>query len=187
MERIGTIVAQPRVHRPVLLIVAAFSRYPEALQWGADRLEQDFGKRAITSPDFSFHYSHYYDDEMGTDLIKKFLAFEQLIDPASLSAIKVATNALEQQLASSGRFPETRPLNLDPGYLTEAKLVLATTKDRDHRLYLGEGIFGEVTLYFHDNAWRTRPWTYPDYASSDYHQFFGECRDYLRSRYRNPK
>jgi hypothetical protein len=67
--------------------------------------------------------------------------------------------------------------------LTEAKLVLATTKDRDHRLYLGRGIFAEVTLYYQRTAgWQTREWTYPDYRSAAYQAFFQQCRDYLRRK-----
>ena len=173
-----------RSHRSVLLIVAGFSREAEALEWAQRQLEQAFGPIAQTSPEYAFDQSRYYEAEMGAGLIKRFFAFEQLIDPALLPSIKHATNELERQLAGSGRFPQQRPLNLDPGYLTEAKLILATTKDRDHRIYLAEGIFAECTLFFHGNAWRTRPWTYPDYARSDYHQFFTLCRDYLRSKYR---
>ena len=64
------------------------------------------------------------------------------------------------------------------------KLVLATTKDRDHRLYLGEGIYAEVTLHYQGGAWRARPWTYPDCARGDYHEFFLRCREHLRGRQR---
>jgi hypothetical protein len=77
--------------------------------------------------------------------------------------------------------PESRPLNLDPGYLTEAKLVLASTKDRDHRVYLDRGIYAEVTLHYQrGRGWQPRPWTYPDYRSEPYLQFFTRCRQYLR-------
>ena len=93
---------------------------------------------------------------------------------------KLASNQWEIDYQQLGRHPEPRPLNLDPGYLTEAKLVLATTKDRDHRLYLSRGIFAEVTLHFHRGTWEARPWTYPDYQRADYHEFFLRCREYLR-------
>jgi hypothetical protein len=174
-----------RTHRPVLLIVAAFSRHGEALQWAREQLQSQYGEVAHESAEFAFDYSRYYDNEMGTQLRKTFWAFAALMDPASLPRIKHQTNALEEQLIESGGYPERRPLNLDPGYITEAKLVLATTKDRDHRIYLAEGIFAEVTLHFHENAWRSRPWTYPDYASGEYDKFLNLCRDYLRARYRS--
>ena len=120
---------------------------------------------------------------MGTDLKKTFFGFESLIDPARLVELKETTNQWEADYQRLARHAESRPLNLDPGYLTEAKLILASTKDRDHRIYLDHGIYAENTLYFHHGAWRSRPWTYPDYQRADYHQFFGLCRDYLRRKY----
>jgi hypothetical protein len=102
-----------------------------------------------------------------------------------LPARKHQTNAWEDEYRSSHSHPELRPLNLDPGYVTEAKLVLATTKDRDHRLYLADGIFGEVTLFFRQGAWQSRPWTYPDYQRAEYHQFLTQCREFLRVKLRS--
>jgi hypothetical protein len=113
-------------------------------------------------------------------LLKQFFAFERLVDPAALADWKLASMGWEADYQRLGRHPEPRPLNLDPGYLTEAKLVLATTKDRDHRIYLSRGIYAENTLFFHRGAWEPRPWTYPDYRRADYHEFFTRCRNYLR-------
>jgi hypothetical protein len=171
-------------HRPVLLLVAAFSRYPEALDWGRARCEAEYGPVALASERFEHRETHYYDREMGTELLKTFWVFERLVDPAILVAAKLASNAWEAEYAALGRHPEPRPLNLDPGYLSEAKLVLASTKDRDHRLYLDRGIFAENTLFYRAGQWQQRPWTYPDYQRADYHCFFMQCRDYLRQRYR---
>jgi hypothetical protein len=168
----------------VLLLVAAFSRYPEALDWGRARCEAEYGPVALASERFEHRETHYYDREMGTDLLKTFWVFERLVDPTTLVAAKLASNAWEAEYAALGRHPEARPLNLDPGYLTEAKLVLASTKDRDHRLYLDRGIFAENTLFYRAGQWQQRPWTYPDYQRADYHAFFMRCRDYLRQRYR---
>jgi hypothetical protein len=167
-------------HRPVLLVCAVFSRHEAALQSVRRRAEQEFGPVILESPWFDFAAaSTYYARDMGEPLRKAFLAFRNLLDPARLPQIKHLTNAWESECAASGAYPETRPVNIDPGYVTEAKLVLATTKDRDHRVYLGDGIYAEVTLYFHAGRWCNRPWTYPDYD-----QFLEQCRDYLRSCYR---
>lgn len=172
--------------RPVLLITAAFSRYGEVLAWAERQLVERFGPIALASPRFPFTWSSYYEPTMGPAIEKCFYAFERLMDPAELAATKVATGQLERDAAAEFSVPEPRPLNLDPGYITEAKLVLATTKDRDHRIYLQQGIFAEVTLYYHAGAWKSRPWTYPDYGGPSYHQFFIDCRNYLRGRYRSP-
>ncbi len=163
---------QIQPHRPVLLISAAFSRYPEALEWARTMLSQHWGPIALASQPFDHTETHFYDASMGTQLKKMFFAWETLIDPATLVEKKLAANAWEAEYAALGKHIEPRPLNLDPGYLTEAKLVLATTKDRDHRLYLDRGIFAEVTLHFHHGAWQPRPWTYPDYCRADYQAFF---------------
>ncbi len=176
-------MASPTSHRPVLLVTAVFSRYEEAFAWARDCCQRHWGPTALESERFEFTDTPYYERTMGPGILKSFFAFERLIDPTELVARKLASNAWEEQCRAEHAWPEPRPLNLDPGYLTEAKLVLASTKDRDHRLYLGEGIYAEQTLHFQKHAWRTRDWTYPDYRRADYHRFFDLCRAYLRERY----
>ncbi|MHB0955262.1 MAG: DUF4416 family protein [Pirellulaceae bacterium] len=172
-------------HRRVLLFVAAFSRYEAALEWARQRCVAHWGPIALASESFHFEETTFYASSMGADLRKVLFAFEQLIEPASLVERKLLTNCWEQEYRQEKATAEPRPLNLDPGYLTEAKLILASTKDRDHRIYLDRGIFAENTLYFHAGAWQKRPWTYPDYQRADYHQFLMRCRQYYRSRKRD--
>ncbi len=147
-------------------------------------MEQEWGSSALISDAFLFDDTTYYTKSMGTDLKKAFVTFEQLVDPASLPKIKNQTNHWEIDYAKLASHDVPRPLNLDPGYISEAKLVLATTKDRDHRIYLDQGIYAETTLYFRSGKWCEREWTYPDYRREDYQEFFSRCREYLRSRYR---
>jgi hypothetical protein len=78
-----------------------------------------------------------------------------------------------------GQHSEPRPLNLDPGYITPAKLLLASTKDHAHRIYLAEGIYAEITLMFRQRRWQPTEWTYPDYRRDDYQEFFSQCREWL--------
>ncbi|MEQ8786968.1 MAG: DUF4416 family protein [Pirellulaceae bacterium] len=170
-----------RPHYPVLLITAVFSRHHEAIDWGRARLEERYGPIALESERFEFTETSFYHASMGDDLLKTFFAFERRIEPLDLVDIKLHTNQLEEECRALGRWPEPRPLNLDPGYISEAKLVLATTKDRDHRLYLDRGVYAEVTLHYHHKAWRKREWTYPDYQRADFHAFFDRCRQYLRA------
>ena len=171
-------------HPEVLLLLAVCSRYDQGFQWARQTAEQAWGPIALESIEFSFDQTDYYLASMGPDLRKQFLVFDRLRDPAELVAIKHQTNAWEQTYQQNQEHPELRPLNLDPGYLTEAKLVLATTKDRDHRLYLDQGIYAETTLCYSHGSWQTRPWTYPDYQSSEYQEFFSQCRVLLREKYR---
>jgi hypothetical protein len=169
---------------PTLFILAAFSRHEAALTWAMDRAVTTWGKIALASPRFSFAETDYYQPTMGPDIQKCFWAFEHLIDPGSIVERKIESNHWEAEYARLGRHPEPRPLNLDPGYLTSAKLVLASTKDHAHRLYLAKGIYAEVTLYYKDHRWQSRDWTFADYRRSDYQAFFDECRNYFRRRER---
>jgi len=172
-------ILQPQ---PVLFFIAAFSRYPQALEWGRARAEAVWGPVVLESPRFFFEETDYYVPTMGPGIQKCFWAFERLIDPGVLVDAKLQTNAWEAEYAGIGEHSEPRPLNLDPGYLALAKLVLASTKDHAHRLYLSRGIFAEVTLFYKDRQWQPRDWTFADYRRADYQQFFEECRQYLRSQ-----
>jgi hypothetical protein len=167
-------------HPPVLRILAAFSRYPEALDWARQTTEGAWGSVALQSDLFDHRETNYYEATMGPGLKKTFFAFAPLVDPTGLVAWKETSNQWELDYRRQSTHAEPRPLNLDPGYLTEAKLILASTKDRDHRIYLDRGIYAENTLVFTRGAWQPRPWTYPDYHRHDYHQFFLRCREYLR-------
>jgi hypothetical protein len=175
-------MGEARLHPTVLAILAAFSRHEAALAWARERVVAEWGPIALESEAFAFEETSYYEQQMGAGLRKVFFALERLIDPAELVERKLAANRWEEEYRAVSDAQESRPLNIDPGYLTEAKLVLATTKDRDHRLYLDRGIYAEVTLHFHRGEWRPRDWTYPDYRRSEYHRFFSQCREYYRKR-----
>jgi hypothetical protein len=164
---------------PVLLIIAASTRYDAALGWAYERGVGNFGALALVSNAFDFTETDYYTATMGLELKKQFLAFERLIDPAELPAIKRQTNEWEATYAALNRHPEPRPLNLDPGYITPAKLVLASTKDHAHRIYLRDGIHAEITLTYRQRKWQPMDWTYPDYRRDDFQQFFMQCREWL--------
>jgi hypothetical protein len=164
---------------PALLLIAVISRHESALDWAREIVVSRFGRIALASPAFDFTETDYYTATMGAGLKKQFLAFESLIDPGALAAVKLQTNQWEAEYAALGRHAEPRPLNLDPGYITAAKLVLASTKDHAHRIYLRDGIYAELTLAYRQRRWQLFDWTYPDYRRDDFHQFFSECRTRL--------
>ena len=140
----------------------------------------------LVSDVMDFDFTHYYDQEMGHPLLRRFVSFERLITPDILIEAKLATNAIEEDFAArhgrqSGQpaRPE-RPINLDPGYIALSKLVLASMKNFSHRIYLGRGVFAEVTLMYHKNRWDALAWTFPDYAAEQYHSFLTAVRERLR-------
>jgi len=155
--------------------------FPELLSEVEQRLSALFGPVDVRSDVFPFDSTHYYDREMGSPIRRYFLGFSNLIEPDELAALKLKTNELEDALASAFTAVK-RPANLDPGYLEQSKIVLASTKNYYHRLYLSGGIYAEVTLHFEDGRWKTLPWTYPDFQSGRYDKFFMELRKAYRSQ-----
>lgn len=152
-----------------------------ALGRAVDALAAMFGHIEQAGPIWPFSATDYYADEMGDHLLRRFVSFAGDFSQERLPAVKRATNELESRLcAELGRPPQRRPVNLDPGYIELSRLVLATTKDHGHRIYLGEGIYAEVTLRYFRRRWTAWPWTYPDYAASTYHEFFDTVRRGLK-------
>ncbi len=161
---------------PVNLICGVLAGRPEWLGEARTALEGAFGPVDLASDTWSFDYTDYYELQMGPSLLRRFYSFRELIDPGELPGIKLRTNVLEDGLSRKLDGPE-RPVNLDPGYVCAGKLVLATTKDQAHRVYLGRGIYAECTLRWHDGGFETWEWTYRDYASEPYREFLAQVRD----------
>jgi hypothetical protein len=172
-------MGQPTPPSASLLIVAAFSRFSAALDWARGRVAQTWGPVALESPRFDFAETRYYEASMGPGLRKVFLLLANRYDPATLVDTKLLTNGWEEEYARAAAHAEPRPLNVDPGYLTLGKLVLASTKDFAHRIYLERGIYAEVTLHYRHHRWQHHEWTFADYRRTDYQAFFTACRDYL--------
>ena len=203
-------MAKIRLIEPVIRLCAVITRFEAARTWAIEQIEADWGPVALVSPEIPFHAGGFYDSEMGTGLTKVIVAIESFADPAGLADWKLQTNAWEldyaaqsgdiagQQVSKHDGITRdgitrdgithdgithdgiTRPVNLDAGYLSQAKLVLATIKDRDHRIYLREGIFAEVTLNYVGKRWIHHRWSYPSYRTDEVAGFAMQCRSRLR-------
>lgn len=136
------------------------------------QIEEVLGPIDDQTPFFDFNFTTYYLEEMGSKLKKIFLSFQRLIHPGLLPEIKKKANEIEQSWALEGR----RRVNLDPGYIAGAKLILASTKDFAHRIFLADGIYGDVQLKFRQDRFRTEKWTYPDYQTELALTFFRKVR-----------
>ncbi len=175
-------MADTKSHIPSLRFAAIFSQQVSAIDWAVQQCSQQWGAVVKQTKDLAFDVTSFYDESMGDQLWKRLVAFEGLVDPTQLVDSKLLSNRWENEFRDQGNDWVTRPLNIDPGYLTEAKVVLMTTKDRDHRIYIDQGIYAEITLtYLLPGKWVAHRWTYPDYRNAVYHDFFFECRDYLRN------
>ncbi|MBU1044673.1 MAG: DUF4416 family protein [Candidatus Omnitrophica bacterium] len=159
----------------VRLIIGLIARQ-EFLNIAHDRLLKVFGGIDYKSEILEFDSTRYYANEMGTGLKRQFISFSNLICPEELPSIKLKTNKIEREFFSN---QNNRFVNIDPGYLSLSKLVLATTKDHQHRIYLDKGIFAEVTLRYRDKTFRPWPWTYADYCKPEYIKIFNFIRNQL--------
>lgn len=159
---------------PVKLICGFISKYEEYSLKVKSVLENEYGKIDFISEALPFTYTNYYEKEIGTDLLRQFISFENLIMPDTLSKIKIHTNNIESRFLL--KESDKRQINIDPGYITLAKLILATTKDRAHRIYIGEGIYAEITLHYFKKTFQPFDWTYPDYRIPEYINIFNQIR-----------
>ncbi|MDP6522769.1 MAG: DUF4416 family protein [Kiritimatiellia bacterium] len=145
----------------------------DAMKQVEQELAMLFGPINVATGTIPFDCTHYYELEMGSGLLRKFVAFDNMIDPGDLADIKTRTNKIEQKYMTAVTSGATsRCVNLDPGYVTPAKVVLATAKNYTHRVYLSKGIFAEVTMTFDKKGCVFLDWTYPDFKTPGYTEFF---------------
>lgn len=162
----------PQPAKPAKLVVGVFLSDKTLLRALAVQLEDRFGPLDMVSAWIPFDFTDYYAGEMGTPLFRRLLAFQRLVAQQQLPDFKLATNALEQAWALDGR----RRANIDPGYLLLERFVLATGKNYSHRIFLGAGIYADLTLTYQGGAFQPLPWTYPDYAAAPLREYLQKVR-----------
>ena len=165
---------------PVKAIIGVLASEPLILPNVYQVLTEHLGPIDYTSELLRFDSTDYYETEMGKDLKRQFISFEELIDAGTLADKKLLTNQVEQIFANEDT--SQRRVNLDVGYVCLAKLILASTKDHAHRIYLRDGIFAEITLRFYHKTFQPWEWTYPDYRSPTYIAIFNHIRTIYREQ-----
>ena len=165
--------------KPVKLIIGILAANYHCLHTAADSISNKFGKVDFSSDVWPFDQTDYYKEETGPRILRQFVSLTRLIDPGTLAKIKHQTNKIEQRLAKKLALPLSRPVNLDPGIIEPSKLILATTKNYSHRIYIGNRIYAEVTLIYHKGTWQPMEHTYPDYRQECYFAFFNKVRSKL--------
>ena len=151
---------------------------PESL---TEALEERFGRISYWSPEIDFDFTDYYDEEMQGPIRRLFIAFDELTTPDKLAEAKVFTNELEERYAVDGN----RRINLDPGIISVSNLILATTKNRAHRIAIGHDLYAEVTLIYHRKGWEAFSWTYADYRSPEVQEMLLDMRRHYLKALRN--
>jgi len=163
-----------RRHPPVKIIIACTRITGYDMEDLHGVLEKKLSAIESISGTFDFsQFTDYYAREMGLSLEKDFLVFTKPEKPEILPSLKLWANEIEQKYARKGQ----RIINLDPGYICDARLVLATTKNYTHRIYLNSGIFGDVHLIYQNHTFNPQPWTYPDYKQPEVIAFFNTVRE----------
>ena len=174
----GTIITP----QPVKAVIGVLTATPDLLPDVYAELAARLGPIDFTSALMPFTGTTYYETEMGPGIHRQFISFEGLIDAGRLAEIKRFTNRVEQTWALQTPEGAARRVNLDAGYLCFAKLVLASTKDHAHRIYLQDGIYAEITLRFYRKTFQAWEWTYPDYRHPTYIAIFNQIREIYRNQ-----
>ncbi|MFQ5709278.1 MAG: DUF4416 family protein [bacterium] len=170
---------KPSEPDPVKLFVGILYSDKSLLQTAVQWLQERFGAIDYRSPSFEFNVTDYYAEEMGTPIFRKFVSFFDLINPKEIVPIKIATNAIEEQLAVAGR----RKVNLDPGYMDHNKVILASAKFNSQKIYLNGGIYADPTLWYEKGKFLPYPYSFPDFKSNIYNETFL----HIRARYKGQR
>lgn len=165
-------MSRPQQPAPAKLVTGMFMRRKELFGPVAAEMAASYGDVDLVSPWMPFDYTRYYEKEMGGPLLRRMIVFRRLIQQDELAAVKVKTNALEEQFQDQDK----RQINIDPGYLLLERFVLASGKNFSHRIYVGQGIYADLTLIYRHGAFQTLPWTYPDYADTPMTNFLSQVR-----------
>jgi len=164
---------------PVKLFIGALISPQTDLSDVRKILEKSFGKTDYISKPIKFDITDYYEKEMGADLSRVFFSFEKLIDPIELARIKIETNEIEDQFVDEG----LRKVNLDPGYMDTHKIILASAKYGAPKIYIGQGIYADPTLYYRKGVFHPYEWGFPDFRSGIYNTILLE----IRARYKKSR
>jgi hypothetical protein len=175
-------MGDPAKPRPVTLFVRMLSGEISLLDALQARLRERFGPLLHRSEDLPWNYTDYYAEELGQAIVRRFLFFRNRIQPDEIAGIKRATNEIERDYVRAKGERMLRRINLDPGYLDAARVVLATTKDYSHRIYLGGGICAEVTLIYVQGSYRPQAHAYPDYRTPETLALFNRVRSEIAGR-----
>jgi hypothetical protein len=163
----------PKEPKPVKLFASLIFREEAALNDALKMLEDTIGGVQEKTPPAAFSHTDYYEKEMGKDLMRVFILFRELFSRELLHRIKLKTNEVEHALSGDHR----RRVNIDPGYISLENVILATTKGYTHRVYIGSGIYADLTLMYGSRTYRPLEWTYPDYGEAKTISIFNEWRE----------
>ncbi len=166
---------------PVKAFVAILSGEPSMVAVATQALVDELGPVDYSSEPFPFDHTPYYQEEMGRDLKRQFVAFQNLIDPGILPTVKTVAYKIEEDLSRQGQ----RTVNLDPGYMDFNKVVLASYKYGGQKVYLQDGVYGDMVLLYAKGRFEPLPWTFPDFLSGTYQETLLKIRRKYKTQRRS--
>lgn len=153
------------------LLVAGFIYSDEEIyQRAKELLSPKWGEVTEESAAIPFEFTDYYQAEMGEGLLRRFAVFSTSFGAHRLKNAKKTAMHVEESLSLGGR----RQINIDPGYLTADKLVLATHKQYPFSVAITEDISAVLELLYYTGSYQPLHWTYPDYRQTV--EFFNGLR-----------
>ncbi|MDO4988408.1 MAG: DUF4416 family protein [Synergistes sp.] len=135
-----------------------------------EMLERAWGTPERISERVAFTWTDYY-DSISPELERLFFSYPGLYPVSQLAQWKLESCRMEKMTG------ESRRVNLDPGSIDGARLMLASTKGQAHRVYLHDGIFTEVTLCRRKGHWESFFYTFPDFKSGVYDAWLEAVRE----------
>ena len=174
-------MSTPKTPPPAKLIAGLLMKDESLFDEVAVELEKRYGPADAVSSWLPFDFTEYYEQEMGAPLKRRLISYRNHLAAEALPDVKLAAIEIEAQFSTAGR----RRVNIDPGFLTLERFVLATGKNFTHRIYLRSGIYADLTLLFTGGRFVTLDWTYPDYATDSIRAFLAEARERYRLQLRS--
>ena len=144
-----------------------------------EELKNLYGEIIHETKIFSWNFTDYYEKELGKDLKKQFLFFKKPINQEEIVKIKLETNKLEDKYSKNKK----RSINIDPGYLTEIKAVLASAKNKSYKIYIKNGIYGDPVLRYVNNSYQAFEHSFKDFKTKEYIEIFNEARKLLHQQH----
>ena len=155
---------KPQEVQPVKLVIGFLYHEQKMYRKALELVQQRWGISDYQSQEYFFDLTDYYEPEMGKPIFRSFNSYSTLISPGSLAEIKLATNQIEEELSESGK----RRVNLDPGYIDYDKLVLASAKYNYQKIYLRDGIYADITMFYRKGRYIAAEWAFPDFQQGIY-------------------
>ncbi len=161
------------------LTVSIMYKDEKLMNEALDLMKNRFGEIDFSCEPFVFSdISPYYNPEMGEKIFKRIFSFKKLVNRDVMIEAKHLAVEIEERFSNEGK----REVNLDPGLLSLENFILVTGKNFSHRIYLGKGVFAEITLILKSKRMETLPWSYKDYQLEPARSFILDLRELFKKK-----